>query len=99
MGYPTKVQVIRRQSSEQWYVNFPVAVAQVIEFQKGEVVEWALQDKNTLVLKRVQAVEAATSQRKKNNEAPAPSVAALGRRTRGLPGIGLHGGGGAGAGA
>lgn len=65
MGYPTKVQVIQRQKSEQWYVNFPAAVAHAIEFQKGEVVEWVLQDKNTLVLKRVQAVEAATPQRKK----------------------------------
>lgn len=65
MGYPTKVQVIQRQKSEQWYVNFPAAVAHAIEFQKGEVVEWVLQDKNTLVLKRTQAVVAATPQRKK----------------------------------
>ena len=59
MGYPTRVQVIQRKNSEQWYVNFPAAVAHVIEFQKGEVVEWTLQDKNTLILKRVQAAEAA----------------------------------------
>lgn len=65
MGHPTKVQVIRRQSSEQWYVNFPAAIAHAIEFKKGEVVEWVLQDKNTLVLSRVQAVQADTSQRKK----------------------------------
>lgn len=72
MGYPTKVQLIQRQNSTQWYVNFPAAVAQAIEFKKGEVVEWFLEDKNTLILKRVSAVEAATAlARKKNAEAPA----------------------------
>jgi len=42
MGYPTKVQVIKRSKSEQWYVNFPAAVAQAIEFKQGEVVEWLI---------------------------------------------------------
>ena len=27
MGYPTKVQLIKRQQSEQWYINFPAALA------------------------------------------------------------------------
>ena len=27
MGYPTKVQLIRRKASEQWYINFPAALA------------------------------------------------------------------------
>ena len=58
MGYPTKVQVIQRQKSAQWYVNFPAAVAHVLEFQKGEVVEWTVQDKHTLVLTRVEPVPA-----------------------------------------
>jgi len=57
MGYPTKVQVIQRQKSEQWYINVPAAVAHVLEFEKGEVVEWTVQDKNTLVLTRVQAAQ------------------------------------------
>ena len=26
MGFPTKVQLIKRKASEQWYVNFPSAV-------------------------------------------------------------------------
>ncbi len=52
MGYPTKVQLIKRQSSEQWYVNFPAAVAQAMEFQRGEVVEWIIEDKGQLVLRR-----------------------------------------------
>ena len=42
MGYPTKVQVIRRKDSEQWYINFPAAIAQAMEFTKGETVEWII---------------------------------------------------------
>jgi antitoxin component of MazEF toxin-antitoxin module len=52
MGYPTKIQRINRAKSEQWYVNFPAAVAQAIEFQQGEVVEWIIDDHQRLVLQR-----------------------------------------------
>ncbi|MBK8633926.1 MAG: hypothetical protein IPN72_10325 [Saprospiraceae bacterium] len=52
MGYPTKIQLIKRANSEQWYVNFPAAVAQAIEFQQGEVVEWIIVDHQRLVLQR-----------------------------------------------
>ncbi len=52
MGYPTKIQLIKRANSEQWYVNFPSAVAQAIEFQRGEVVEWIIDDHQRLVLQR-----------------------------------------------
>jgi antitoxin component of MazEF toxin-antitoxin module len=52
MGYPTKIQLIKRAKSEQWYVNFPAAVAQAIEFQQGEVVEWVIDDHQRLVLQR-----------------------------------------------
>lgn len=52
MGYPTKIQLIKRVKSEQWYVNFPAAVAQAIEFQQGEVVEWIIDDHQRLVLQR-----------------------------------------------
>jgi antitoxin component of MazEF toxin-antitoxin module len=55
MGYPTKVQLIKRKKSEQWYVNFPAAVAQAIEFQQGEVVEWLIDDHQRLVLSRSDA--------------------------------------------
>ena len=52
MGYNTKIQLIKRQKSEQWYVNFPSAVAQAIEFEQGEIVEWIIDDFQHLVLKR-----------------------------------------------
>jgi bifunctional DNA-binding transcriptional regulator/antitoxin component of YhaV-PrlF toxin-antitoxin module len=52
MGYSTKIQLIKRKTSEQWYVNFPAAVAQAIEFNQGEIVEWLIDDHQRLVLKR-----------------------------------------------
>lgn len=55
MGYNTKIQLIKRAKSEQWYVNFPAAVAQAIEFEQGEVVEWLIDDHQHLVLKRSDA--------------------------------------------
>ncbi len=55
MGYPTKVQLIQRKASEQWYINFPAALAQACEFVKGEIVEWVVKDKHTLVLRRLGA--------------------------------------------
>ncbi len=54
MGYPTKVQLIKRKDSEQWYINFPAAIAQAMEFVRGEVVEWLIEDKGQLVLRRRQ---------------------------------------------
>ena len=58
MGYPTKVQVIRRPESEQWYINFPAPLARALEFDKGEVVEWVIQDRLTLTLHRTQKRQA-----------------------------------------
>ena len=57
MGYQTKVQLIKRKESEQWYINFPTQVAQAMEFEKGETVEWFVEDKETLALKRQNAPE------------------------------------------
>jgi len=58
MGYPTRVQLIDRKESQQWYINFPVPLAQAMEFEKGEVIEWVIQDKHTLVLHRTQKAQA-----------------------------------------
>jgi len=52
MGYPTKIQLIKRKKSEQWYINFPAAIAQAMEFDRGEIVEWLIEDKQTMTLKR-----------------------------------------------
>jgi hypothetical protein len=55
MGFPTKVQLINRKASEQWYINFPSAIAQAMEFAKGETVEWIIEDKALLALRRLNA--------------------------------------------
>jgi hypothetical protein len=52
MGYPTKIQLIKRAKSEQWYINLPSAVAQAMEFSRGEVAEWLIDNNQRLVLMR-----------------------------------------------
>ncbi len=53
MGYPTKVQQIRRKNSaDQYYINFPTAVAEAMEFEKGETVEWIVEDKANIIAHR-----------------------------------------------
>ena len=54
MGYPTKVQLIQRKKSYQYYINFPAAIAQAMDFSKGEDVEWTVHDKKHLILSRQQ---------------------------------------------
>jgi hypothetical protein len=52
MGAATRIQLIKRKESEQWYVNFPAAIAHAMEFSRGETVEWFIEDKSQLVLQR-----------------------------------------------
>jgi hypothetical protein len=52
MGFPTKVQLILRKDSQQWNINFPSAIAEAMEFIRGEIVEWIIEDKNRLLLRR-----------------------------------------------
>lgn len=53
MGYPTKVQLIhRKKTADQYYINFPTAIAEAMEFDKGEVVQWIVEDKANLILHR-----------------------------------------------
>lgn len=52
MGYQTKVQHIKREKSEQWYIGLPAQLAQAMEFKQSETVEWFVEDKSTLALKR-----------------------------------------------
>lgn len=52
MGYATKVQLIERIGSKQFYISIPSALADAIELRKGERVEWIVHDKLSLVLKR-----------------------------------------------
>jgi hypothetical protein len=69
MGYPTKVQLIKREASEQWYINFPSAVAQAMEFVRGELVEWIIEDKSQLVLRRRQIPPSAVKKTARDSSA------------------------------
>jgi len=93
MGLPTKVQLIKRKSSEQWYINFPSAVAQAMDFTRGETVEWSIEDKSLLVLRRLNPPASAlkktppTSSPPSNNSGenasqPSPSNASPNARKR-----------------
>jgi hypothetical protein len=53
MGYETKVQkIMRMKAPDQYYINFPTAIAAAMEFEKSEVVEWIIVDKANMILHR-----------------------------------------------
>ena len=64
MGYPTKIQLIKRKDSEQWYINFPAALAQAMDFQKSEVMEWEIEDRRTLRLRRTHPASASIKKKR-----------------------------------
>jgi len=66
MGYPTKVQLIRREkTADQYYINFPTAIAEAMDFEKGEVVEWVIEDKANLILHRTSVPPSPVTLKKK----------------------------------
>jgi len=52
MGYKTRVQLIKRKKSEQYYINFPFPLAAALNFKKGEIVEWEIENKRLIKLIR-----------------------------------------------
>lgn len=68
MGYPTKVQRIqRKKGADQWYINFPTAVAEAMDFEKGEVVYWHIEDRAHLVVQREKVPPAPVEVKKKRH--------------------------------
>ncbi len=57
MGYTVKIQRVERRNTKSFYVNFPAAVAEAAQIEKGEELEWVIEDRNTFVLRRVKAVK------------------------------------------
>lgn len=91
MGFPTKVQLIKRKSSEQWYINFPSALAQAMDFARGETVEWSVEDKSLLALRRLnpppstlkKTLPASSPPSSSSGEnAPQPSTSSVSRTVR-----------------
>ena len=69
MGYHSTVQVIQRGGkNRQWYLICPSALAQALEIEKGEVIEWVVEDKHTLVLRRTPRRGEASSRRRGQHE-------------------------------
>ena len=53
MGYKVKVQRVDRGLTKSFYINLPAALAEACDIEKGEEMEWLIEDKNTFLLKRV----------------------------------------------
>lgn len=52
MGYLSKVQVIERAGgTRQFYLMCPAQLAEALEMEKGEEIEWVVEDKHTLVIR------------------------------------------------
>jgi hypothetical protein len=53
MGHKIKIQRVERGSTKSYYVNFPASIAEAALIEKGEELEWLVEDRNTFVLRRV----------------------------------------------
>jgi hypothetical protein len=53
MGYVSKVQLIERANrTRQFYLICPAPLAEALELEKGEPIEWVIEDRHTLIIKR-----------------------------------------------
>ena len=52
MGHLIKIQRVERGKTKSFYVNFPAALAEAAQIEKGEELEWLLEDRNTFLLRR-----------------------------------------------
>ena len=69
MGYPVKIQRVERGTTKSFYVNFPAAVAEACNIEKGQEMEWIVEDKNTFTLQSIKKIPL-----KKIKEAPVIKV-------------------------
>ncbi len=52
------MQVIERANdTRQYYLICPAPLAQALELQKGEEIDWVVEDRNTLILTRVRPMQ------------------------------------------
>jgi hypothetical protein len=54
VGYTVRVQKVDRPTNRSYYVNLPVVLAEAMQIQKAEAMEWVIEDKNLLLLCRKQ---------------------------------------------
>jgi bifunctional DNA-binding transcriptional regulator/antitoxin component of YhaV-PrlF toxin-antitoxin module len=53
MGYRVKIQRVDRPTNRSFYLNFPSPIADAVDLQKGEELEWFVEDRNTFVVRRI----------------------------------------------
>jgi bifunctional DNA-binding transcriptional regulator/antitoxin component of YhaV-PrlF toxin-antitoxin module len=53
MGYNVRLQKVERPTNRSYYVNLPVVLAETLGFNKGDVLEWSVKDKTTLLLHKI----------------------------------------------
>ncbi len=53
MGNNVKIQKVDRPTNTSFYVNLPAAIAEAAKVEKGEEMEWLIEDRNTFILRRV----------------------------------------------
>lgn len=66
MGFRTKVQRVDRPTNQSFYVVVPTALAQSFGLDKGEEFEWIIEDKNLLLLRRVEEKKKFSSKKLKD---------------------------------
>lgn len=65
MGYKIRVQKVDRGKTKSFYVNLPAALAEAAQIDKGEEMEWFIEDRDTFVLRRIKPSKAVIT--KKSN--------------------------------
>lgn len=55
MGYTVKIQKVERPTNTSFYVNLPAALAEAAQVEKGETMEWLVEDRNTFILRRTRS--------------------------------------------
>jgi len=54
VGFHSKVQVIQRgEKNRQFYMICPAPLAEALELEKGEEIEWVIEDRRTLLIRRL----------------------------------------------
>jgi bifunctional DNA-binding transcriptional regulator/antitoxin component of YhaV-PrlF toxin-antitoxin module len=66
MGYKSKIQRVDRGITKSFYINLPAALAEACEIEKGEEMEWVVEDKNTFILKRINLSKSKVKTKKKS---------------------------------
>ena len=64
MGHKVKVQRVERGKTKSFYINFPAAIAEAGQIEKGEEMEWLIEDRDTYILKRIKKTKSLINNKK-----------------------------------